>query len=288
MIKKLSKTIITILLMVMLFSSTAYADMGPKPSVEIEFLGMGGKTVYATLLSSEEYYGPYVAYQGDNPMYTEDDRDYPIWEKFVRYTDQDGFYFLQNLFRCDIDNNSLYWGYFPPEPFKLLVYYPDTDTFVESPVYSRYAFNSKYIAPLNEAKDGHFELAKSYDYTKDFTGFAVRLIGTVAIEMLVAVLFGYTEKKAYKFIAVVNIVTQFVLNIILAWAIYSGGAFYFALFYILGEAVVFLAESVLYAIRLPKLSQKHKGRLLAIIYAIIANALSLAVGFYSGLWLSVL
>ena len=68
---------------------TASADMGPKPSVRIEFTGIQGETYYGTLLSLRDSTGPASAWKG-NPEYARShpgDEEYDIWLKFVEYED---------------------------------------------------------------------------------------------------------------------------------------------------------------------------------------------------------
>ena len=90
------------LVIVMAMPITARADMGPKPSVRIEFTGIQGETYYGTLLSLRDSTGPASAWKG-NPEYARShpgDEDYDIWLKFVEYQDTDGYYFLQEWWDC--------------------------------------------------------------------------------------------------------------------------------------------------------------------------------------------
>ena len=75
---------------------TARADMGPKPSVRIEFTGIEGETYYGTLLSKHKSTGPASAWNGspEYAHYKPGDEGYEIWHKFVEYQDTDGYYFL--------------------------------------------------------------------------------------------------------------------------------------------------------------------------------------------------
>ena len=75
------------LVLLMAMPITASADMGPKPSVRIEFTGIEGVTYYGTLLSKSKSTGPASAWDG-NPEYAyrqPEDDDYDIWLKFVEY-----------------------------------------------------------------------------------------------------------------------------------------------------------------------------------------------------------
>jgi hypothetical protein len=139
------KKVLTFLLCILAFLAVspvaAHADTGPKPSVVIEFEGLPSGDCYVTLLSKSESTGPYSVYDGDpdHAQYQEGDADYPVWEKFASYEDEDGYYFLQYFARLG-DSSTFEWGYYPPEDFKILLYFPDDDRFVVSgEAYERYA-----------------------------------------------------------------------------------------------------------------------------------------------------
>jgi hypothetical protein len=84
------------------------------------------------------------------------------------------------------------------------------------------------------------------------------------------------------FLAVVNIVTQVILNLALNIVNYRSGSMSFTFSYVLYEILVFAIEAVAYSVLLKKFSTKvlKKGR--AIGYAFVANAASFALG----LWLA--
>ena len=268
--------------LVMAMPITAHADMGPKPSVRIEFTGIEGETYYGTLLSKGKSTGPASAWDG-NPEYAyrqPEDADYDIWLKFVEYEDTDGYYFLQWFWECS-ENNQLNWTYYPPTSFKILLYFPETDTFYVSPVYERYAFDSYFTVDLSEYDSDPILASKSYDYTWELISLAARIVLTIALELGIALLFGYREKKVLGLLAVVNIVTQVTLNVALNIINYNSGSMIFTFSYVLFEILVFTIEAVAYAVLIRKYSKvQKKGR--AVGYAFIANAASFALG----LWLA--
>ena len=63
--------------------------------------------------------------------------------------DPDGSYFLEDLFEQCHGDDEAGWRYFPPEQFKLLLYFPESDTFLCSTVTERYAFDSVYRFDLS-------------------------------------------------------------------------------------------------------------------------------------------
>ena len=271
------------LVLLMTMPISASADMGPKPSVRIEFTGIEGETYYGTLLSLRDSTGPASAWNGnpDYAHYHPGDEGYEIWQKFVEYEDSDGYYFLQEWWDCS-DTNQLNWTYYPPTPFKILLYFPETDTFYVSPVYERYAFDSYFTVDLS-AYDTDTVLAhQSYDYTWEIISLIARIILTIALELGIALLFGYREKKVLGFLAVVNILTQVTLNVALNIINYNSGALTFTFSYVLFEILVFAIEAIVYAALLKKFSSKEQKKGRAVGYAFIANAASFALG----LWLA--
>ena len=269
--------------LVMAMPITARADMGPKPSVRIEFTGIEGETYYGTLISLRDSTGPASAWNGnpDYAHYHPGDEGYDIWLKFVEYQDTDGYYFLQEWWDCS-DTNQLNWTYYPPTPFKILLYFPETDTFYVSPVYERYAFDSYFTVDLSAYDTDTIMAHQSYDYTWEIISLITRIILTIALELGIALLFGYREKKVLGFLAVVNILTQVTLNVALNIINYNSGALTFTFSYVLFEILVFAIEAVAYAALLKKFSSKEQKKGRAVGYAFIANAASFALG----LWLA--
>jgi len=113
--------------------TTAYADIGPKPSVVIDFKGLEDENYYVTLLSDITSTGPHsvLGEHPNNQRYQKDDEEYDIWQKFVSFKDKDGFYFLQYFSNCSV-TSQFTWGYYPPSKFKILLYFPKQDIFAIS------------------------------------------------------------------------------------------------------------------------------------------------------------
>lgn len=286
--KKLSFIILCVAIIFIFQPSYAYGDIGPKPSVVINFEGLEGETYYATLLSETSSTGPYSAvgrFQGDI-RYGEDDEDYEIWQKFVSYEDEDGYYFLQYFNDCT-ETSQFKWGYYPPQKFKVLVYFPEFDSFVVSKVYEKYAFDSYYKIDVSNIELQSFSTfegitaLKDYNYTWEIISLIARIIATIAIEILIALLFGYREKNQLRIILITNIVTQTILNILLNTVNYFLGGLIFLLSYILMEVLVFAIEASVYSALLAKYStNKLTKKRHAVFYALIANVVSFYTGYY--------
>lgn len=303
--KKLIFIIAAVMLLSVMFSFTASADTGPKPSVNITFQNMGDEICYATLLSSEASWGPARAWDGtDEPAfyiwqgdgdepeyYREEAHKLELWQTLTEYADSDGFYFLQRLWRVD-ETKELKWTYYPPDRFKILLYYPETDSFVSSGIYERYAFDSYYTVNMEGVKiagvnypSGDFsdycgtgmELVaeESYDYKWEIISLLARILITVALEISIALLFSYKGKREFAIICATNIITQIILNVGLNILNYTDGYMAFTACYIFFEIIVFALEAAVYSVFI---KEKKKSR--NILYALTSNAVSFGVGLF--------
>ena len=255
------------------FSLSAFADTGPKPSVNIEIAGIKGE-YYATLLSKEKSTGPASAWDGTEEHKNYTNLDPVIWEKFTYYKDSDGFYFLQQAEKC-YGNDTYKWGYYPPKTFKVLVYIPESDTFIVSEICERYAFDSYFCFEVS--KNGA-EIYRNYDYTMESVSLAARVVLTIALELALALLFGYRARGELLLISCTNIATQLALNIALNAVNFHSGQYAFVAWYIMLEFAVFALEAAVYFAFLPRLAKTPKKRSLGAVYALLANTFSFALG----------
>lgn len=264
----------------------AFADMGPKPSVVVTFQNLKQQNCYVTLLAKEESTGPYGVY---NPTYNDKYMgDAPeIWQKFVDYKDAGGFHFLQ--FYQKLGNDGVFkWGYFPPKEFKILMYFPDDNSFAVSPEsYQSYAFSSYFTvdaSTLNKSpipNGAAIHARQSYNYTGEALSLLVRTVITIAIELLIALPFGYLAKQQLGFIALVNVATQLILNILLNLVNYNQGGLMYLLIYVFLEIFVFAAEAAIYANSATlKKYAKPERKLHPVLYAFIANLASYIAGIF--------
>lgn len=264
---------------VFLFSMPSYADIGPKRSVEITFTGTEEEPYYATLLSQEPSTGPHSVWDGHSAAPDRyDETEQEIWHRFTEYKDADGFYFLQQFWECS-KTDSMHWGYYPPETFKILVYFPRQDVFLTSPVYTQYAFDSYFTADLSAASQGVFTARKSYDYTWEIISLLCRIVLTILLEIGAALCFGYRQKKQLLLILWVNAATQIALNLALNVINFKNGPWVFTFWFALLELAVFAVEAILYAAFLVPPESRKTGKKRAVIYAFAANAFSFVAGF---------
>ena len=300
--KRVLLLLLCAVLSLLIFPLTASADTGPKPSVKVSFESLGDELCYATLLSKTESTGPAWVWDGrdenarhnENESYSYSELDYKTWKACVDYEDSDGFYFLQCGWQIN-ETKSLDWVYYPPEIFKILLYFPESNTFAVSKIYERYAFDSyftvdmsgsviaavdrpEYTDETNSYNEIGITAEKSYNLKQEIISLAVRIVITVILETAIALIFGYRNKKQLLLIFGVNAVTQLTLNISLNSVGLKSGYTEYIITYDLLELAVFIAEAIFYSALLNKLSDKPKKRGLAVLYALCANACSLAVG----------
>lgn len=303
-VRRILAALLCVVFGIMFFSSTASADMGPKASVRIIFENMGDGLCYGTLLSKNPSTGPASVWDGNeehavhnaNEEYSYATLDYATWKAFAEYEDSDGYYFLQEGWKVS-ESGKIEWIYYPPGTFKILLYYPETDTFAVSGIYEKYAFDTYYTVNMdgvdigavqydeelssNERINAYNESIRayrSYNYRVEIFSLIARILITIAVEMGIAFLFGFRAKKQVLLLVGVNTATQILLNVLLNIINYNSGQLAFTVFYVLFELIVFAVEAVLYCIWMKKFSVLPKKSWFYIVYALVANAVSFGAG----------
>lgn len=304
--RRLALVVLVALCCCMLFvfaAPAAFADMGPKPAVTIKFRNMGEKKMCVTLLSKYKDSGPaqiydptdeyrndknvnWITSDGRSHYYSESDgssygdTDFSAdvqasWQAFWDYSQQDGYYFLQHWWEfADGQPTSFTWSYYAPKNFKLLIYYPETETFACSDVCVDYAYHSYYTVDLSRT-DGMLKLADNYDYFGEILGLAVRIAATVLVELVVALIFRLNSYRQIKTVIFANIATQTLLNVGLNILAYFNTSFIWLFVFIPMELAVFAAEATAYGIvwrkdRVPVWK--------SVVYALTANVVSAVLG----------
>ena len=290
---KLKRVVIACVLLV-LFTMTAYADMGPKPSVTIKFRDFQNGDFYVTLLSGTKHNGPWskVEIDVDAPegdQYTEEYID--AWWAFARFNDEEDYYFWGNVQKpekhTDRDGDYLLysWDYFPPENFKLLIYFPYADQcFVCDESMETYAFHSQYEVTHSEPDEFRLYIDRSYGYGWEVFAFLVRLCLTIAFEILVALMFGFKQKGQLQVILLANLVTQLALNLGLLTHEYPTIFFFYVVEYFIWEALIFGAEAITYKLTLYRFEAPYQKKKRPVLYALTANIVSFIMGYVIWQW----
>ena len=273
--KRLFAALLALFVLVPMLAGVVSADMGPKPSTIITIPG-AEEPMVLTLLGDKENYGPNWAVKpGEKPGDRVEAKD--AWAVFRDYEDPDGFLFYGELWEGQVR-----WTYWPPETFKVAVYYPERDLlWVSEDIYTRYAFRSHYRltlpTPGENAVSGEVDmiLKKEHNVFTELGGLLFRIVLTLAIELALAGFFGFNSKKQLKLILMTNLVTQVGLNVLLwVWYFYDGILIAMIRLF-LAELLVLIAELTVYLLKLRE--EESAGR--TMLYTLCANALSVVLGF---------
>jgi len=270
-------------------SLTACADCGPKPQLRITFRNAGNERYYSTILSKSTF-EPGAGYvYGDANNSTEwyqklSQEEQEAVNAFAAYQAQEGFNFFPIMW--DSSKSVINWGYMPPDEFVLLVYFPESGRMLESNICHTYAFDSYFAVDLSDVSgdtisvDSGYGISvqPSYQVGEWILEFLSRVLVTIVVELVVALIFGYWEKRTLLFFAIVNVATQILLNIVLSIANVNYGILMFLFAYFVGELLVVIFEAVFYGLYIGKYSKKHKRGVRAVFYAICANIASFISG----------
>ena len=269
---KLSKLICTLFMLNIVFmqsaAQTAYADTGPHPSVTITFTELPESVRYATLLSDKESYGPFRAVESPGTR-SHNEEEYKASAAFFEYAAQDTFFYWGRVF--ELEDGRVYWGYCPPDQFKILLYDTAADSIYASDETDRFAFDSFYRVTIQE--DRSLRVDKESHLFKTICNVTVRLVNTLLVEILIARVFGYRAKREILIIVIANILTQVFLNWYLIVDNYHPDTAPWFLLLLLMEPLIFIGEAVAYAKCLKSHSKKR-----SVFYAITANTASLLSG----------
>ena len=292
MIRNILRRISMVLILMAALGIYAFADFGPKPSVVVEFENAGDQEYYVTLVAKEDKLGsPFSRITAEDQPETD---DIAIWNRLVAYEDPDGMVFAGNVQKLTGDG-AYVWGYYPPSEFRVLIYFPDTDSFVESSeILEQYAFDSYYQMDFNDLPENWNDavaaipVTRKYNLLWQITAFLLRLAVTVAVECLLAVLFGFKGKRQMLLVLAVNCATQLAMNLLILDE--SVGLFvFYVLQYALIEVGVILAEGLVYCLALPKLATPEQNRNVhPIAFAFFGNVASFSLGFLLSNWFPML
>ncbi len=202
-----------LLLISLLLFNPLKINNGYDQNTRITFYGIEG-TCYGTLLSKTSVSGSWSSELAFDLNAPEEVKDF-----FKEYQDED-YYFYLNYFQ-DVTDGYLYWPFYPPEDFKILLYYPDSDTFIVSdePV-SRYALSSTYNVTV---ENGSMSIERNYDYPHAVTNTLIRIFLCTLIPCLVVLLFYKPLKKDYPLIFSSNLLFQILIHSLISFYSYKNG-----------------------------------------------------------------
>lgn len=262
----------------------AYADMGPKESLNITVINAPEGTIYIDLLYSAS----------EPPRYGPESHELARYDAEIlahlRSTEQDGWYLactsgtggapiFGDVFP---DQDGVYhFGYFGlPRTFRIAA---ASNTAAQSTgeSYTRTRFISNLV--YDWSTNTFYEATPTAALF--FIQLSATLIPTLMIEGIILALFRFRHKRSWLIFLFANVVTQLGLHLICYQTI--GSAMQFAFYYfaglILPEVVIFIVEAVSYRF----LVKEHTGKR-RILYALCSNLASFILGFFPLHWLSTL
>lgn len=260
---------------------TASANAAQPHSIKITFDNIGNNVLYVALMTDtptglSHNYRIDIGSVINGFQEPEFDREM-IQKRFFEYEDSDGFVYNRNFYL--LDGRTLYIYEDFPYDFKVLVYNPQTDSFSASEIMHRYATSSNFTVYLGDS--GEVAAGKiDYQFVGAILSLIIRMVFTVAVELLIALLFGYKDKAHIKPILITNIVTQLMLNIGLNMMdffefgggyIGSWGALSIGIEYGIWEIAVFGVEALTYTLLFKK---RDNGYGHPVLYAFAANLAS--------------
>lgn len=280
----LSTFLFTFLFFITSSPQIAHADTGPKPMTTIEIYHLEPSD-YIVAYGVQNHPGPHHQFiPGDENFgktYYGDVNDLTLIYQHVSLP--------ENWELCDISssytntsNLSIQSGYMWPSEFILIIYNKITNVYYLSEVTRTYAFHSYFQYDMNNYKNSPIGLEKkiilekSYNYLKEILEFILRLIMTLAIEMLLAYAFKF-NKKSLLIIMIMNILTQIGLNLSLNITAYFYGKSPWHFFiYAFIEIFIVIVEAIIFKIFCRR--GKEETRNWIISYTVLANILSFGLG----------
>lgn len=255
--------IICFSILILSFGLSASADMGPKPAINIEIVGIEGK--YVAAFAAQEAFGPNFDYE----RYKEEKIDWLEYNPIMEYQDAEGYKWITKYFVCEGDS-KISFGYYRPEQFKLIIYQDDV-LYKVTDFIDCYAFNSVFKIDFS---DEVIKITMPYDYGSEVLNFFIRLGLTLVIELGLFIIFRLYTKRNFIIVLITNLITQIALNLFLNLTIFYDGNMMALFLLFICEFFIFIIETTVYVSLL-----KDKNKAIIVLYALLANLLSFGIGY---------
>lgn len=258
------------------------ADTGPRPTLEVEVVG----------ISQPFYIDILVLAEVDQERLTEVRTAMDVEGSYYGRTIPEELYFVranefvpaiitaqpQTYYRLTLENEHLF-TLNVPQSFKILLLFEDGN-YVTSKLIEPSLFNSKIRVSMTNVDTSITQtdvgsVDEIFPVATMAFDLSLRILGTIVVEFLVLVLFGYFEKKSYLFVMYVNLFTQVTLTLFMfITKFYFSPIFGELIVLLVGEAFIFAFEILIYRKYL-----KEHGKYRAALYGLIANLVSLLTSF---------
>lgn len=278
-------TLLLVFLITLLSTTSVQADMGPKPSLTIEVIGI-----------TEEYYFDVLV--DVDPTDEEEPYDYytDFPDALRNYQDEDGFssyslYEVPASVKQTVNNNqsqTYELNYIAPNEFKMVIVMKDTNIIIKTDVLNTKAFETDIQwdlsnVDLTKAQSGDIGIISGningYQTFFESVGYKtainsiIRLLVTIIVEVAILLAFNIKTKKAITLVVIVNAITNLFVGTLLISIYLTSGALAFVFMTIVLELVVLLFELVVYSVKLKEISM-----IKIVLYTILANAVTFILG----------
>lgn len=288
MMKHIKHFVVPVILLVLMLL-TALLIQPERNSVTVHFRGLEQQTYYVTLLSdvaSTDAWGV-----GSDPGDTMEPASRRAWEKFSGFQDPDQYFFLGYLTQPALEQETFSWHYCPPTTYKILVYFPEYDTFACSDSYHSYAFDSIYTVEVPQwnseagSEASPLIVYRCYPFGCDGWAAAARVALMLAADLAIALLVGFRSRKQLMVVAGTGFVLHMVQNFLLVYAYMQAGRWAFLGLYFCYGVFVFLAEGAVYGKSLPLLGREEKALLSPWGFAATGSLAAFVLGILATGWI---
>lgn len=261
--------IIMVLCLILLIPCFAYADTGPKPSININIKNPPDEDYVLDIIEKQNH--------PDDNRKSQDRTDISddIWQKLLNYNDNGWMSASIFDFLC---HNSLHqskagsretfkYTYRPPQEFRIIVVTKSGDIKVSDTIVKKsFFYTCTYDYSTNKVT---ISLLSSQSTTALIISFLITLGLTFIIEILISLPFSFNPHKKVQKILIVNTITQIILYaVILIYYSLTAYPDYITIFSI-SEIFIIAIEALIY-IKLFKGCSKKS----IITYTVIANLVS--------------
>lgn len=286
--KRLCRILLCCILFGLLFPVTAFADMGPKPQVNIivenppedYYLDLLTQFDYRTITTSEPTEVIQWARQKEPLKFDdtvlqqfyalESDGWYPMYVQMM----QTGKYVwsqpeLRGQLQEDGTVQHTFFRFHGKDGFRVILVTADGESRISDVIKSSTVWtNVTYDYATGE-------IGKSSNAVVYLMQFAITCIGTLVLEGILLILFGLVSRRNIEIFLLVNLLTQIALFFIVGVSMIQEGPFGAILVLFPAEAAILAIETLLYR---RYMNQYSKVRIT--VYGIIANLTSWILGTY--------
>lgn len=274
-------TILMLILTIFLISPTLSlrADMGPKRTLDVQVKGIEEPYFLGLLMPGSLPDQENLLSIKENISYYEDNFPEMLYTfKLESFVSADLVLPWGSRAQQPKDHYFIY-TYNPPQIFKIIIIFED-QTYLVSKTIETSLFNSKVLFDLTHVDTSYTQYAigtleEVFPIQTMTLELTLRIIGTIFIEIIILFLFGYTLKRSYKLVTIVNLITQ----VSLTGFMFAAKYFIYPVIgeimvLLIGEAIIFLFEIIIFRIYLKEKTPKR-----AMLYALVANTMTLIASY---------